>query len=145
MEAAATMAYSLGDPYRPLRLILRLNGVVVGLGFGAVLLLAPHTWLVGMGWSQGGAALPWRLAGVGLVAFGLFLLLSAGSREIDLAVLAPCMLFHTLLTIVLLIGYLRGDLAGLNAAGGLLLLTVFLLSLVGALAPVRYFGAEYRF
>src|SRR5262245_32810674 len=115
------MAYSLGDPYRPLRLVLRLNGVIVGLGFGALLSLAPHAWLVGMGWSQGGAALPWRMAGAGLVTVGLFLLLSAGNREIDTAVLAPTLVFHALLAVVLLVGYLRGDLAGLNAVGGLLL------------------------
>lgn len=139
------MAYSLGDPYRPLRLVLRLNGVVIGLAFGTLLMLAPHAWLVSMGWSQGGAALPWRIAGVALVTIGLYWVLSAGSRDIDLAVLAPCLVFHSLLSVVLLLGYLRGDLAGLNALGGLLLLTVFLLSLAGALVPVRYFGAEYRF
>jgi hypothetical protein len=139
------MAYSLGDPYRPLRLMLRLNGSVLGFGFGLLLMLAPHAWLVGMGWSQGGAALPWRIGGIGLLTIGLFLLLGASSRNVDLSVLAPCLVFHTLLSVVLLVGYLRGDLTGLNAPGGLLLLIVFLLSLAGALVPLRYFGAEYRF
>lgn len=139
------MAYSLGDPYRPLRLVLRINGVIVGLALGGLLAVAPHSWLQGMGWSQGGAALPWRLAGVSLLSFGIFLLLSASNRDFDRTVLVPCLLFHALLAVALLVGYLRDGFAGLDATGGTLLLTIFLLCLAGALAPVRYFGAEYHF
>jgi hypothetical protein len=138
------MARSLGDAYRPLRLVLRVNGLVIGLLLGLLLLLAPGRWLAGLGFHDGGTLFPLRLAGVGLLGVGLFLLLASGAREIDAPVLIPCLVFHALLAVVLLVGYLRQELA-VDVAGGVLLVVIFVLALVGALAPVRYFSAEYRF
>lgn len=139
------MAYSLGDPYRPLRLTLRTSGLVVGILLGGLLTVAPVGWLAGIGWAQAGPVLPWRIAGVALIAVGLLFLLGSNGRDFGLALLVPCLVFHALLAVVLLVGYLRGGMPALNAAGGILLLAVFLIALVGALVPLRYFGAEYRF
>ncbi len=138
------MARSLGDAYRPLRLVMRTNGLVIGLLLGLLLFFAPGRWLAGLGLHDGGALFPLRLAGVTLVGFGLFLLLAAGAQEIETSALVPCLAFHALLALVLLTAYLRQEL-DVGAAGGVLLVVVFVLALAGALAPVRYFGAEYRF
>lgn len=139
------MAYSLGDPYRPLRLIMRLNGVVVGGLLGLPLLLASPATLARLGIPLADATFAVRVAGVALLGAGLFLLGNSAVRDIDLPQLAPCLLFHALLALVLILGWFRGDLADLTPVGQVGLLVVFALCLVGALAPVRYFGAEYRF
>ncbi len=140
------MAYSLADPYRPMRLVLRINGVVVGLLLGFLLLIAPAAWLTGAGLlAEQTSPLGWRVAGAALLAFGLFLVLAAGVRDLDLFVLLPCLVFHALLALVLLLGYLRNQLGGLGLVGGIGLVVVFVLCLLGALAPLRYFSAEYRF
>lgn len=140
------MAYSLGDPYRPLRYVLRTNGALLGVALGFYLLLAPARWLAGLGLLEAGAGpLGWRVAGAALIAFGLFLLLASGARDLDLFVLLPCVVFHALLALVLLLAYLSGGLGGLGVAGGVGLIVIFVLCLLGALAPLRYFSAEYRF
>lgn len=140
------MAYSLADPYRPMRLVLRINGVVVGLLLGFFLLIAPAGWLTGAGLLAAQASpVGWRVAGAALLAFGLFLVLAAGVHDLDLFVLLPCLVFHTLLALVLLLGYLRNQLGELGLFGGFGLVVIFVLCLLGALAPLRYFSAEYRF
>ncbi len=138
------MAYSLGDPYRRLRFILRMNGIVVGWAFGVLLALLPQTILTQAGLHEGGALWPLRLAGATLISIGLFFVLSAGARVFDLPVLVACTVFHTLCALVLLLAYLQGELLLLSLGGQLVLLIVFLLSLIGALAPLPYFRAEYQ-
>ena len=140
------MAYSLADPYRPLRYVMRINGALLGLLLGLYLLIAPSRWLAGLGLLAADASpLGWRVAGAALFAFGLFLTLAAGVRDLDLFVLLPCLIFHALLALVLLLAYLGHQLDGLGAAAGVGLVVLFLLCLVGALAPLRYFSAEFRF
>ncbi len=138
------MAYSLGDPYRSLRMVLRVNGILLGLLLGAALLVAAPRLLGALGFVVNGPLLPWRLAGTGLIAAGAFLLSAAFRPEIDRGVLTSCTLFHALLALALLLGYLQGDFAVHSPFSLLVLLSVFLLCLLGALAPLRYFGAEYR-
>lgn len=138
------MAYSLGDPYRPLRIVLRLNGLLIGWAFGLVLFFFPLTIMTNAGLYNGGAIWPARLAGAALIAVGLFFILGAQARAFDLATLITCTLFHTLCALTLLLGYLQGELRALALGGQLLLLLLFVLCLVGALAPVRYFRAEYQ-
>ncbi len=140
------MAYSLADPYRPLRLLLRINGALLGLLLGSFLLLAPARRLAALGLPGADAGpLGWRVAGVALLSFGLFLVLAAGVRDLDLFVLLPCIIFHALLALVLLLAYLGGQLAGLRVSGSVGLVVLFVLCLVGALLPLRYFSAEFRF
>lgn len=143
------MAYSLGDPYRSLRLLLRVNGVLIGLLLGLFFLLMPARSLATMGLATTGLAQPeggfaLRVAGAALVACGLFLILGSQPRDIDLPVIVPAMVLHALLALVILFAYLGGQLDGLTVVGQIGLLVVFLLCLIGALAPVRYFRAEFR-
>jgi hypothetical protein len=138
------MAYSLGDPYRPLRTILRLNGIVVGWAFGLLLALLPRSTLANAGLHDGGDIWPLRLAGVAFVSIGLLFILSAGARSFDLPVLVVCSVFHALCALVLLVAYLQRELAHLSIGAQIILLIIFLLCLAGALAPMRYFRAEYQ-
>ena len=44
------MAYSLNDPYRPYRYVLRVNALLCGLGLGLLLLGQPHWATDLLGW-----------------------------------------------------------------------------------------------
>lgn len=138
------MAYSLGDSYRPLRTVLRINGVVIGLLLGVLLLVGSPNLLSRIGLPGVETLFALRVAGVSLIGVGLFMLGAATAREIDLWQLIACLLFHTLLAITLLLAWFRGDLQALGLFGIIGLLVIFALALVGALAPLRYFRAEYR-
>lgn len=139
------MAYSLGDPYRPLRTILRLNGVVLGLLLGALLLLGPRSLLGDMALYDGGPLFPLRAAGAAGFAYGVWMVFGSAARDFDLAALISCVLFHGLLAVILLLGYLRGEMAALGLFGQICLVILFVLCLAGALVPLRYFRAEFRF
>ena len=138
------MAYSLGDPFRPLRLVLRLNGTVLGLFSGGGLILSRQSSLVQLGILQSEVGWPLRLAGAALIALGVFFILAANERTIELSVLLSMATAHLLFALVLLNGYLRDEFAGLNLLGEFLLIAIFVLCLVGAVAPLRYFQAEYQ-
>jgi len=137
------MAYSLGDPYRPLRVLMRTNGVLLGLGMGMGLSLGTPALLRSLGYYSEGPLLPLRLAGVTLIALGLFLIGAAGRYPIERSTLIPCIVFHALLAVTLLLGYLRNEIVIGNLFALIVLLGAFLLCLPGALVPLRYFGAEY--
>lgn len=138
------MAYSLGDSYRPLRTVLRINGVAIGLLLGVLLLVGSPALLRAIGLPGAETLFALRVAGVSLVGVGLFMLAAASAREIDLWHLIACLVFHALLAITLLLAWFRGDLQSLGVLGLTGLLVIFSLALVGALAPLRYFRAEYR-
>lgn len=144
LETPHVMAYSLADPYRPLRVVFRINGLIIGLSLGMLLLFATSGTMERLG-MQGAPVTPLRVAGVALIGAGFFLLGNSAVREMDLPQLVPCMVFHLLLAVVLILGWFSQDLAGLTLFGQILLVVVFLLCLIGTLAPMRYFGAEYRF
>ncbi|MFN8442738.1 MAG: hypothetical protein U0175_18325 [Caldilineaceae bacterium] len=138
------MAYSLGDPFRPLRLVMRLNGSVLGLVSGFALLALRQSRLIDLGILHGESGWPLRLAGSALIALGLFLILAANERMIELSVLVSMVVAHTLFALVLLNSYLRDEFAGLNLFGQFLIIVIFILCLIGAVSPLRYFQAEYR-
>ena len=137
------MAYRLGDAYRPLRTVMRLNGALFLL-LGVLFLLARQSSLVSMGVLMDESGWIVRLAGAGLLVLGTFLLLTANEPSVELPGLVTMLVAHTLLAVVLLIAYFQGELAGLNWLGQIVLIAVFLLCLVGSLAPLRYFQAEFR-
>ncbi len=138
------MAYSFTDVYRPPRTLLRINGLVIGLGLGLLLFLTPGTLLQGWGVLAGGPVWPARLAGALLVTLGVFWLLAASESVIGSTALVTTMLGHGLIAIVLLIAYLQRDLGALSPLGLLLLGAIFVLCLAGALLPLRYLRADYR-
>jgi hypothetical protein len=139
------MAYSLGDAYRPLRLVLRVNGTVIGLVLGGTLMLASESMLSRLGLMGTGTPVGLRIAGAALVGVGMFLLYGAGAREVEVSVIIPCMVFHALLAVVLLLAYLGGNLDSMGMAARIGLVVVVVLCLMGTLVPVRYLRAEYRF
>ena len=138
------MAYSFTDVYRPLRTLLRLNGIVIGLGMGLLLFFLPHSILSRWGLLMSGPSWPFRLAGALLVTLGVFWLMAAGDEIMSMATLVTTLLGHSLIAIVLLLAYLQREIISLSPVGTLMFVLIFVLCLVGALMPLRYLRAEYR-
>ncbi len=132
------MAYTLGDPFRALRLMLRINGFLVGIVLGLSLLIAPRTLLLGWGIYDGGTIWPLRLAGTSQMALGAFFFIMATQDYLSKAVLWTITLTNSILALVLLTAYLQQELAGLSTMGQVLFVLVFLLYLLGAVIPLRY-------
>jgi hypothetical protein len=132
------MAYTLSDHFRSLRMILRLNGLLVDLTFGLLLLLTPHSSLMAWGVYTGGLLWPTRLAGAALLSLGLLFVLAANQDTIHTSVAIALMLSHSLLALVLLVAYLQQEMASLPLLGRLLLVAIFVLALAGAVIPIRY-------
>lgn len=138
------MAYSFTDVYRPLRTLLRINGLTIGLGPGLFLFVTPRPILQGCGVLASGPVWPVRLAGALLVTLGVFWLLAASDDVIGSSALVTTMLGHGLIAIALLMAYLQRDLGALPLLGLLLLGVIFVLCLAGALLPLRYLRADYH-
>ncbi|MEZ4662597.1 MAG: hypothetical protein R2911_34025 [Caldilineaceae bacterium] len=138
------MAYSLTDQFRGLRTTLRLSGVVLGLGGGAMLLFLPPSQLQAAGVAVAGALWPIRLAGALLISVGSLFLYAASERVISPAAAFTAVITHSLLAIVLLLAYLQREFTELTVGGLAILLAVFLLCLIGAITPLRYLRGGYR-
>lgn len=132
------MAYTLGDPFRSLRLLLRINGVLVGLFLGISLLSAPQTWLLGWGLYTSGPLWPLRLAGASQLGLGLFFILMANQDYLSRLMLVSTVIANSMLALVLLTAYLRQELTGLSTTGQVVFVLIFLLYLLGAVIPLRY-------
>lgn len=137
------MAYTLTDPYGALRNVLRLCGAT-GLLFGGTLLVFPRLVLTEWGVPSAEVTWPLRLAGAFLVTLAVYYLLAANGRSIGLNAMITCMLGNGLFALVLLLAYLQQDLANLTPLGLAVLILLFIIALVGAIAPLRYLRAEYR-
>ncbi len=138
IRSGIVMAYTLGDPFRPLRIILRVNGILLGLLLGALFLLLPDTILIR--WGLAANDLPWslRLAGASQIALGCFLLIASGQHYMNRVLLFTAALTHVLWVLTLLSAYLQQALATLLVTGRILPILIFLLCLIGAVAPLRY-------
>ena len=137
------MAYTLTDPFRSLRAVLRLSGAT-DLLCGSALLLLPKATLAAWNIAPSGPVWPVRLAGAALLALGLFYLLSASERLIGAPTMIASAVGNALVALVLLVAYVQQDLIGLSIFGLVLFVTIFVICLVGAVAPLRYLRAEYR-
>lgn len=138
------MAYTLTDQFRPLRITMRLNGLVIGIMLGLLCLLSPKASLAAWGLYAGGSLWPLRATGSILLALGSLYVLSANQDALNLSLLVSMVVANSLLAVVLLIAYLQQELAGLAPVGQLLLVAIFLICLIGAVVPLRYFRIEYR-
>lgn len=132
------MAYTLGDPFRSLRLILRINGFFVGVVLGLLLLFAPRTLLLGWGIYESGPLWPLRLAGASQIGLGVFFFLTASQDYLSKLTLITTVVTNSLLALVLLIAYLQQELTGLSTVGQVLFVLLFVLCLLGAVLPLRY-------
>lgn len=132
------MAYTLGDPFRPLRLLLRINGIGIGVLLGVCFLAIPGGRLIR--WELAGEGLLWsiRLAGASQLALGCFLLIAAGQQYMDRTLLFTATLTHTLWAITLFVTYIQGQLTLTTRPSQLLFVLVFVLCLAGAVVPLRY-------
>ena len=119
------MAYTLGDPFRSLRLLLRMNGVLVGLILGVGLLAAPRTWLLGWGIYESGPLWPLRLAGASQVGLGLFFVLMASQDYLSRLMLVSTVIANSILALVLLTAYLQQELTALSPVGQILFVLIF--------------------
>ena len=138
------MAYTLTDPFRSLRVTMRLNGVVIGFALGLLCLFSAKTSLTAWGLYTSGPLWPLRATGSVLLGLGLLYVLGASQDVIHLSLLVSMVVTNGLLALVILLAYLQQELAGLTLIGQCLLIAIFLLCLIGALVPLRYFRIEYR-
>lgn len=137
------MAYSLNDMYASLRMIMRIDGLILGVGVGLYPLFAPRGQLATA--ETGALALLWpaRLAGGVLLALGIMLLLAAQERAVSNASLVAMLVANGATALVLLFAYLQGEFDGLGLGGEIALVGLFLICLVGAVAPLRYLRTDY--
>ncbi len=137
------MAYSLNDLYRGLRGVMRLNGLAIGVGVGALLLLFPRSLMSAAGLYAGEALWPHRLAGGLLVALGIMLLLTAQDRIVSTASMVVMLVANALIALVLILSYLQGEFSGMGIVGQIVLVLIFLLCLISAIVPIRYLRTDY--
>ena len=137
------MAYSLNDLYRTLRVVMRFNGLLLGVGLGIWLLIFPHNVMAALPGYSGTPVWPVRLAGTLLLSQGTLLLLSAQERIINSAAMLAMLLANGLGAIVLLVSYLQGEFAGLGLVGQIVLVALFLCCLISAIVPLRYLRTDY--
>lgn len=141
---ATRMAYTFTDHYRTVRMMLRVDGLVVGVGLGTLLLLYPVELLTDLGFAAGGPAWTARVGGSGLVGLGIGLISAANEPELRAASLLSAMLSNGLLAISLLFAYFQGELGNLSAWGVLLLILVFAVCLITAVLPIPYVRGVQR-
>ena len=137
------MAYSLNDLYSGLRSVMRTNGLVLGIAVGLLLLLFPRGLLSAAGLYTGEALWPYRLIGGLLLALGILFLLSAQERVVSTASMVTMIIANGTMAVVLVVGYLQGEFAGLGLLGQIVLVLLFLIALISAIAPVRYLRTDY--
>ncbi|MCC6167899.1 MAG: hypothetical protein IT329_11785 [Caldilineaceae bacterium] len=137
------MAYSLNDLYYGLRLVMRANGLLIGLLLGGAILIFPRATLSAAGVSPEAALWPGRMAGALLVALGLNLLIAAQERIVSSAGMVSMVVANALAAIVLLLAYLNQEFSGLDRLGQVGLVLIFILCLISAVVPLRYLRTEY--
>ncbi len=137
------MAYTLTDPLTPLRNVLRVTGSTALL-LGGTMLIFPRLILTEWGAPEVEVNWPLRLAGAFLITLGVYYFLAANERIVGTTAMVTCIVGNGLLAVVLLLAYLQQDLANLTPVGLGALLVIFVIALVGAVAPLRYLRAEYR-
>jgi integral membrane sensor domain MASE1 len=122
---------------------MRVNGLVVGVGVGVLLLFFPRGLLVAAGLYGGEALWPHRLIGSLLLAHGVTLLLAAQERIVSAASMVAMLIANALVALVLVVSYLQGEFAGMGLVAQIVLVLLFLLCLISAIVPVRYLRTDY--
>ena len=136
------MAYSLNDPYRGLRMALRVDGFLVGLAWGGLLLVAPQLLQALWTGSEITSLWVWRLGGAGLVAMGLAFLELSWRTTISRLSTLTMILVNSVLGGTLFQAYVSGAVTPPHIWGKLLLLGLFLCNLVCVILPWMYLGED---
>ncbi|HRJ41343.1 MAG: hypothetical protein KJZ86_17835 [Caldilineaceae bacterium] len=131
------MAYTFIDHYRPIRIMLRIDALVVGLGLGILLLFHPLDMLAHLGLAADPPLMS-RLAGSALLGLGIGLLLAAGEIDLRAGTLVAAIVSNGLLAATLFLTYLSGELSGLTTWGYLALILLFVVCLLTAVLPIPY-------
>lgn len=137
------MAYTLNDPYRSLRVVLRLSGVAALLT-GLLFLLLPGSVVATTLGLAPGPLWPLRLAGAGLLTLGVTYLLTAGERDIGLPALVACSLGNGLPAILVVTAYLQREMATFAWPLQAGMIVLFVIWLLGAVTPLRFLRAEVQ-
>ncbi len=122
---------------------MRVNGLLVGLGAGLLMLLFPRTLINAIGLYAGEALWPYRLVGSLLFALGILLLLSAQERVVSTTSMLTMIIANGLMAVVLMVGYLQGEFSELEILGQIGLVLIFIICLIIAIVPVRYLRTDY--
>lgn len=137
------MAYTLSDPFRSLRIVLRLCGVA-DLATGLFFLLWPASPLIDwMGLSLA-PLWPLRLAGAALLTLGLFYLLASGERWIGLSTQVACALGNGLPAVLVVVAYLQREMAAFTRPAQAVMLILFVIWLIGGVVPLRFLRTNYQ-
>ncbi|NJN83479.1 MAG: hypothetical protein HC802_15145 [Caldilineaceae bacterium] len=139
------MAYSLNDPYRSLRLVMRIDGVLVGAGLGLLLTFLPNRSFASLGLAVAEPGWTARLAGLLLVTLGIYFFMAAEQSPPVLATLVALALANLAVALVLLTAYLQLELTGLTVLGQFLLVFLFAFCLMTALLSIRFMRSEARY
>lgn len=137
------MAYTLNDPYRSLRVALRLSGVASCLTGLIFLLLPAATASIVFGLALG-PLWPLRLSGAALMTLGVAHLLNASERDIGLPALVTCALGNGLPAVLVVTAYLQREMTTFAWPLQVGMIVLFVIWLVGAVAPLRFLRAEVR-
>ncbi len=132
------MAYTFTDHYRAVRTVLRMDGLLVGVGLGTLLLIYPTQWFAALGFAVDGATWAIRMGGGGLVGLGVGLIMASSERELRIGSLMAAIVGNGAMAGAILVSYLRSDLADLTAWGQALLLIFFVICLLSTVLPIPY-------
>lgn len=136
------MAYSLNDVYRPLRLIMRFNALIMGVSIGLLLLVWPSLVLDRWGGGLGESYWLGRMVGGLLIAVGVSSLLAASERVVNAPSMLTMCLANCTVAVVLVSAYLQQTLRPPTLVEQVVLVIVFVVALLGAVFPLRYIRAE---
>lgn len=138
------MAYSLNDPYRLYRLVLRVTALGTGLGFGLLLIVRPQLMGLLWGWHEPAAYWALRLGGAGLAGMGVALLEISWRPVIARLTSLTVMLCNGTMAGILFSAYVGDGLALLHPAGRILLWALFLGHLACVVLPLSYLGDDLK-
>lgn len=138
------MAYSLNDPYRRYRWVLRANALTVGIGFGLLLLLRPQLLDVLWGWTAPPDHWALRLSGVGLAGMGGAFLEISSRPAITRSASLTVMFCNGMMAGLLFAAYFTGGLAPAPVEGRFLLFLLFLANLSCLVLPWAYLQEDLK-
>ena len=116
---------------------------MIGLLLGLLLFFTPRSIVSAAGLGEIGPSWPLRMAGAVLIGFGFMLLFASRERIIPMFALITTTVTHALLALVFLLAYLEREYVQPSLINIILLVSLLILSLIGAVAPLRFIRTDY--